>query len=113
MNNIKVRFCGLDCMTIRCNGYDDIMGLLKLINEGGVISLSKVLESLDLRTDVFDDMIELSSDNYYIVMPVDMYGFKIITFNNVSDNDGFTYRVVLPEFKPVVTPDIKIRETKV
>lgn len=110
MNNIVVHFCGLDGMIIRCNGYDDIMDLLKLINNGGIISLAQVLESLNLQPNVFDDMLEMTSNNYYIVMPIDMDEFRIITFRNSSDNDGFSYMVALPEFKPFAFTDIRPKE---
>ena len=45
-------------------------------------------------------------------MPLEADEFKVITFNNVSDNKGFSYRFVLPEFKPFVLGDIEMKEMK-
>lgn len=112
MRDIDVTFCGLDSLVIRCNGYDDVIDLLKLLNDGRYISLSSVLESLDLRKNIFDDMLPLSSDEYFILMPLEADEFKVITFNDVSDNKGFSYKFVLPEFKSFIFGDIKMKEMK-
>lgn len=112
MRDIDVTFCGLDSLVIRCNGYDDVIDLLKLLNDGGYISLSSVLESLDLRKNIFDDMLSLSSDEYFILMPLEADEFKVIAFNDVSDNKGFSYKFVLPEFKSFIFGDIKMKEMK-
>lgn len=105
MNNIEVQFYGTDLMVIYCNGYDEIIDLLKHLNNG-VTSLSTVLQLLELDPTMFDDMLSLPASNYFI-LPTNAKDIKITTFNNTINNRGFCYKVVLPEFMPVVLPDIK------
>lgn len=108
MNNLEVQFYGTDSMVIYCNGYDEIMDLLKHLNNG-VTSLSTVLQLLELDPTMFDDMLSLPASNYFI-LPTNAKDIKITTFNNTINNRGFCYKVVFPEFMPVVLPDIQTKE---
>lgn len=112
MNNIEVVFNGTDSLIIRGNGYDDVWDMMRLLNSNQLITLSDVLVSVGLRPNEYDDMLSLPANQYYI-MPNDMKYFKIVTFNNVSENNGFSYKFIFPEFMPVVLPDIKVKEDSI
>lgn len=109
MNNIEVVFHGTDSLIVRSNGYSDIWNTIRLLNSNLLVSLSDVLVSLGLKPNAYDDMLSLPANQYYI-MPNDMKHFKIVTFNDVSENNGFSYKFTFPEFMSVVLPDIKSEE---
>jgi len=106
MNNIEVVFHGTDSLIIRSNGYSDIWNTIRLLNSNRLVSLSDVLVSLGLRSNEYDDMLSLPANKYYII-PNDIKDFKIVTFKDTSENNGFSYKFIFPEFMPVVLPDIK------
>ena len=106
MNNVEVEFHGTDSLVIRSNGYSDVWNMVRLLNSNRLVSLSDVLVSVGLSPNEYDDILSLPTNQYYI-LPNDMQYFKILTFNDASDNDGFSYKFVFPEFMPVVFPDIK------
>lgn len=109
MNNVEVEFHGTDSLIIRSNGYSDVWNMIRLLNSNQLVSLSDVLVSVGLRPNEYDDILSLSTNQYYI-LPNDMQYFKIVTFNNVSENNGFYYKFIFPEFTSVVFPDIKTKE---
>lgn len=109
MNNIEVVFNGTDSLIIRSNGYDDVWDMMRLLNSNQLVSLSDVLVSVGLRQNEYDDILSLPANQYYI-MPNNMKWFKIVTFNNVSENNGFSYKFIFPEFMPVVLLDIQTKE---
>lgn len=94
MNNIEVVLHGTDSLIIRSNGYSDVWNMMRLLNSNQLVSLSDVLVSVGLR-------------------PNDMKYFKIVAFNNTSENNGFSYKFIFPEFMPVVLPDIKVKEDSI
>ena len=106
MNNIEVVFHGIDSLIVRSNGYSDIWNTIRLLNSNSIVSLSDVLVSLGLRPNEYDDMLSSPANQYYILSNC-MQTFKIITFNDVSENNGFSYKFTFPEFTSVVMPDIK------
>ena len=106
MNNIEVEFHGTDSLIIRSNGYSDVWNMMRLLNSNQLVSLSDVLVSVGLRPNEYDNILSLPANQYYII-PNDMKYFKIVTFNNTSENNGFSYKFIFPEFMPVVLPDIK------
>lgn len=109
MNNIEVVFHGIDSLIVRSNGYSDIWNTIRLLNSNPLVSLSDVLVSLGLKPNEYDDMLSLQANQYYILSNY-MQTFKITTFNDTSENNGFSYKFAFPEFIPVVLPDIKTKE---
>ena len=109
MNNIEVVFNGTDSLIVRSNGYDDILNTIRLLNSNQLITLSDVLVSLGLRPNEYDDVLSLPANQYYLLSN-DIKNFKIVTFNYTSENNGFSYKFIFPEFMPVVLPDIKSEE---
>ena len=103
MNNIEVIFQGTDSFIIRSNGYNDVWNIIRLLNSRPLVSLSDVLVSLGLRPNEYDDMLSLPATQYYILSNY-MQTFK---FRETSENNGFSYKFILPEFMPVGLPDIK------
>lgn len=101
MSNLEVQFYGTDSLIIRSNGYDDVWDMMRLLNSNQLIALSDVLVSVGLRPDEYNDILSLPANKYYI-MPNDMKYFKIVTFNNTAENNGFSYKFIFPEFMPVV-----------
>lgn len=112
MNNIEVVLHGTDSLIVRSNGYSDVWDMMRLLNSNQLVSLSDVLVSVGLRPNEYDDILSLPANQYYI-MPNDMKWFKIVTFNNVSENNGFYYKFWEYEFMPVVLPDIKVKEDSI
>lgn len=106
MNNIEVEFQGTDSFIIRSNGYNDVWNMIRLLNSRPLVSLSDVLVSLGLRPNEYDDMLSLPATQYHILSNY-MKTFKVVTFRETSENNGFSYKFILPEFMPVVMPDIK------
>ena len=106
MNNIEVVFNGTDSLIVRSNGYDDVLNMIRLLNSNQLITLSDVLVSLGLRPNEYDDVLSLPANQYYL-SPNDIKDFKIVAFNYTSENNGFSYKFIFPEFMPVVLPDIK------
>nr|DAR69126.1 MAG TPA: hypothetical protein [Caudoviricetes sp.] len=112
MNNIEVVFNGTDSLIVRSNGYDDVWDMMGLLNSNQLIALSDVLVSVGLRPDEYNDILSLPANKYYL-LPNDIKDFKIVTFNNTSENNGFYYKFIFPEFMPVVLPDIKVKEDSI
>ena len=102
MNNIEVIFHGTDSLIVRSNRYSDIWNTIRLLNNNPLVSLSDVLVSLGLRPNEYDDMLSLPANQYYISSNY-MQTFKITTFNDTSENNGFSYKFTFPEFMPVTT----------
>ena len=109
MNNIEIIFQGTDSFIIRSNGYNDVWNMIRLLNSNQLVTLADVLVSVGLIPNEYDNMISLPAKQYYI-MPCDMKYFRIVTFKDTSENNGFSYKFILPEFMPVVLPDIKAKE---
>lgn len=112
MNNIEVVLHGTDSLIVRSNGYSDVWDMMRLLNSNQLIVLSDVLVSVGLRPDEYNDILSLPANKYYI-MPNDMKYFKIVTFNNTAENNGFSYKFIFPEFMPIVFPDIKVKEDSI
>lgn len=106
MNNIEVVLHGTDSLIVRSNGYDDVWDMMRLLNSNQLVSLSDVLVSVGLSPDEYNDMLSLPANKYYL-LPTDIKDFKIVTFKDTSENNGFSYKFIFPEFIPVVLPDIK------
>ena len=109
MNNIEVVLHGTDSLIVRSNGYSDVWDMMRLLNSNQLVSLSDVLVSLGLRPNEYDDVLSLPANQYYL-LPNDIKDFKIVVFNYTSENNGFSYKFIFPEFMPVVLPDIKSEE---
>lgn len=109
MNNIEVVFNGTDSLIVRSNGYDDVLNMIRLLNSNQLITLSDVLVSLGLKPDEYNDILSLPANKYYL-LPNSIKDFKIVAFNYTSENNGFSYKFIFPEFTPIVLPDIKSEE---
>lgn len=109
MNNIEVIFNGTDSLIIRSNDYNDVWDMMRLLNSNQLITLSDVLVSVGLRPNEYDSILSLPANEYYL-LPTDIKDFKIVTFKDTSENNGFSYKFIFPEFMPVVFPDIKTEE---
>jgi len=109
MNDINIEFRGTDSLIVRSNGYNDVWDMMRLLNSNQLISLSDVFVSLGLKPDEYDDILSLKANQYYL-MSNDIKYFKIVTFNDTSENNGFSYKFIFPEFMSVVLPDIKSKE---